>query len=246
MLVHMIKPNQRNQYADAIDTVHRMRHEFYIGERGWKALNSLNGREFDQFDDERALYFIAFDETNSPVCSARLRPTDDKSLLRDIFPHLAAPSEQASYGADVWELTRFLVADGWRGTRGYKYRESLLIAIIEAARAEGIRHINLVCDTFFLPGLRTIGWRYRHLGLPAAYDEGEAMAVEIRCEGADVQMMRERTGIHGLVLFCLDQLPATANSSPYDLARFVESLAEVPPHHIPELLKDVRAIKNPN
>jgi acyl-homoserine lactone synthase len=95
-----------------------MRHEFYIGERGWKALNSLNGREFDQFDDERALYFIAFDEADSPICSARLRPTDDKSLLRDLFPHLAAPSENPSYGADVWELTRFLVADGWRGGQG--------------------------------------------------------------------------------------------------------------------------------
>ncbi len=224
MLVHLIEPEFRKYYTEALDMVHRMRHDLYVVERGWKALKSVAGREYDQFDDERALYLIAFDEDEQPVCSARLRPTDDRSLLRDLFPNLVTEPDSASFGPDVWELTRFLVAEGWRGSRGYRYRESLLIAMIEAAQEAGIRHINLVCDTFFLPALRTIGWRYRHLGLPAAYDEGEAMAVEIRCERRDSQVMRERTGIHDLVLFSLKQLPLTPKCSPHDLANFIRCL----------------------
>lgn len=234
MLVHMINSKSASFYSEALATVHRMRHDFYVKERGWKALKSLNGYEYDQFDDERAVYFIAFDELNQPVCSARVRPTDDKSLLRDIFPHLAADSERASYGSDVWELTRFLVAENWRGPKGYKYRERLLVALIEAAHEAKIRHINLVCDTFFLPALRTIGWRYRHLGLPAPYEEGEAMAVEIRCDTIDSQLMRERAAINDIVLFALDQLPITPKCSAFEIADFVACLAKIYSGNHPE------------
>lgn len=242
MMIHLISPAVHGRYADVLDLMFQMRHDFYVVERGWKALKSDDGRERDQFDDDRAFYFVAFDDEGRPIVSARMRPTDDGSLLQNLFPHLIAPGETAQYGPDVWELTRFFVAADWRGPNGRRIREALRIAMFEAALQNGVRRINLVCDTFFLSTLRTIGWRFRHLGLPAAYDEGEAMAVEICCEPQDVAAMRERSGIETPVLFEVDRLPISPDLPPLEAERFLRLLDRLPSGRVAELRRRVEAL----
>lgn len=223
-MIHLVVGESFGRYAAVMDAMFRMRHEIYVGERGWHALAKVDARERDQFDDERAVYFLALDEAGAPIVSARMRPTDDASLLQSLFPNLIAPGERAEFGADVWELTRWFVAPAWRGPRSRRHRDEIKVAMLEAAMARGIRHINLVADTFFLPGLRSAGWRFRHLGLPAAYDEGEAMAVEIFCRPEDVQRMREFGAIQTPVLFDISKFPLHPSVDPVLAGRFLDAL----------------------
>src|SRR3546814_20938347 len=54
---------------------------------GW-SLNISDGLEIDEYDDERAMYAIAFDVEGKVAISGRFRPADDRSMLVDHFAHV--------------------------------------------------------------------------------------------------------------------------------------------------------------
>lgn len=59
MQVHVIDANNRSQYAAQLDEHHIIRRDIYIGEHNWRALTSIDGREYDQFDLPDAVYLLA-------------------------------------------------------------------------------------------------------------------------------------------------------------------------------------------
>ena len=81
------------RYPHLFSRMFRQRHEIYVERRGWKALQSVNGEERDQFDRPDTIYLLAIDEEDDILAGLRLLPTTGPHLLADIFPHLVMSSD---------------------------------------------------------------------------------------------------------------------------------------------------------
>jgi acyl-homoserine lactone synthase len=170
MRVHVIDQGNRGHFADQLDQHHRLRHDIYIGERGWRALRGTDGREYDQFDLPSAIYLLALTDDGEVAGGTRLLQSTEPTLLSDVFPHLAdmRPYERAP---DVLEWTRFFVAPRFR-EEGRLCQTGGLVsaAIIDYCLQSGVRKLNAVGETYWMPRISSLGWRPRPLGLPVSHE----------------------------------------------------------------------------
>jgi len=85
------------------------RHRVFVERLGWQ-LEAHDGAERDEFDRADTLYVAVEDEQGRIAGCARLLPTTQPYLLREVFPQLlagcAAPQDPC-----VWELSRFAAMD---------------------------------------------------------------------------------------------------------------------------------------
>ncbi len=220
-MIHIVHAGNRDLYAQELDQLFRLRAKFFKEILGWSALTVTDGKETDVYDDERAIYLLALEADGQISCSLRLRPTTDRSLLMDHFPHLVADDHQRFTRTDVWETCRYFASPNARGPEGARRREELRMAMVELANTRGVSRIVAITDMMWLPPLVQGSWTTRLLGLPAAYDEGECIAFEILCDDEALLRMRERYGAAGDIL--LDIHPATVP-------------ANLPPHRIEAML----------
>ena len=95
-MIHVVTANNRQYYRAQLEEMHQLRRVHFIEERGWSDLKVVDGGEYDQFDDDRAVYLLALGSDAEVLGSSRVRPTDDKCLLADVFPDLIGPDEWPS------------------------------------------------------------------------------------------------------------------------------------------------------
>src|SRR3546814_7606359 len=74
-------------YKRELVNYHLVRKSVFVDQLGW-SLNISDGLEIDEYDDERAMYAIAFDVEGKVAISGRFRPADDRSMLVDHFAHV--------------------------------------------------------------------------------------------------------------------------------------------------------------
>src|ERR1700761_7598083 len=104
-MIHIVTASNRHLYRAQLAEMHRLRRIHFIEELGWKDLTvAADGGEYDQFDDERTVYIFALGAKAEVLCSLRARPTDDKSMIGDVFPELIGPDQPPLTGPKVWEL----------------------------------------------------------------------------------------------------------------------------------------------
>lgn len=202
-LIHLVTSANRARYAEQIEQMFRLRHDFYVVERGWRDLDCGDGREIDEYDDDDAIYLLHLDEAGDVDGSYRICPTERRSLLADRFAHLVAEGEVPS-GPKIYEITRFFLSPEARrmvGTARSAVSAELTAGLIEAAVRRGLTHYTLVCDTFFLPRLQALRWPFIHLGLPHDYNEGTAMAVLIDTGPHVLARTREVMGLKRPITF---------------------------------------------
>jgi acyl-homoserine lactone synthase len=211
----------------------RLRAKFFKDTLGWSALTVSDGLEKDDYDDDRAIYLLALDADGDVVASVRLRPTRDKSLLLDHFPHLLDCAPESVKQPNVWESCRYFASGKARGPQGALRREELRLAMVEAARAWGVDRIVAITDTMFLPSLIQASWTTKLLGLPAVYDEGECIALEISCSEDAYVRMQERLAVHHPVL-----LDLPSDLFPDDLPHHIEQVItyKIPPSEASTLM----------
>ena len=214
-MIHIVHAGNRDLYAQELDQLFRLRAKFFKEILGWSKLTVIDGKETDAYDDERAIYLLALEPDGQISCSVRLRPTDDHSLLMDHFPHLVADDAPRLTKADVWESCRYFASSRARGPEGARRREELRMAMVELAHTQGVSRIVAITDMIWLPPLVQNAWTTRLLGLPASYDEGECVALEILCDKDAVQRVRERYGAAGETLLDLDPAQVPANLPPH-------------------------------
>jgi len=93
--------------SSIIDGMFKLRHEVFHDRLKWD-VDSVNGREIDQYDQSEPLYIIASDELESVRGCWRLLPTTGTYMLKDTFPELLGGSE-CPINEHIWELSRFAV-----------------------------------------------------------------------------------------------------------------------------------------
>lgn len=213
-MIHVVTSANATLYRDALTEMHALRKQHFVDERGWK-LVVIDGGEYDRYDDTRAVYFLALSSEGNVEVSIRARPTDDRCLLTDLFPHMIGPKEEPLNAPRVWELTRYFADGAARGKSGKKRRAELRLAVLEYVRRQGAHKLVSMTDTYLLPPLLRSGWTVRLLGPPSPYLEGEAIAFEIDCTPEGIARMREANGLGGRYLLEL----------PMDI-----SIPPLPPH----------------
>ena len=243
-MIHIVHAGNRDLYARELDQLFRLRAKFFKEILGWSALSVVDGKETDAYDDDRAIYLLALEPDGEISCSVRLRPTDDRSLLMDHFPHLVADAPERYTQADVWESCRYFASSRARGPEGARRREELRVAMVELAHARGISRIVAITDMVWLPPLVQNSWTTRLLGLPAPYDEGECIALEILCEDEALLRMRERYGAAHEVLLDLDPATVPANLPPHQIEALRASEAALTRTELLEIAKLTRELSS--
>ncbi|MDU6244750.1 MAG: acyl-homoserine-lactone synthase, partial [Bradyrhizobium sp.] len=104
--IHVVRRDNRALYEKYFDPYYRLRHEIYVKQRKWMALDRPDGREIDQFDTEDSVYLFCIDK-GQLIGSMRAVPTMVPTLMSDIFPYLnlRGPIQRP----DVYELSRIFV-----------------------------------------------------------------------------------------------------------------------------------------
>jgi len=194
-MIHVVSASNRHLYQDQIERMFHIRHDIFVGERGWTELARPDGREVDAYDDINAVYCLAM-EGDRIVGGHRLYPTTRPNMLGTSFAYLAAvrgvPQDPA-----VWEWSRYFVV---RDRRDGQLNQQLMAAVQELCLDEGITEVSAVMETWWLPRFQQSGFTVRPLGLPALVNNEWTMAARIEISPATLDSLRERAGLRGPVL----------------------------------------------
>ncbi|WP_418113562.1 acyl-homoserine-lactone synthase [Vibrio scophthalmi] len=154
--------------------LYNYRYEVFIDNLKWDVIegygSDIERLEKDQFDTDETLYVIAR-EQESVVGCARLLPTSQPYLLKDVFPELLN-GMQAPECDDVWELSRFTSFDcenKWQQTSTQFSAESTVILLrktLEVAKSQGARALVSVSPLAVERLLRRENFSSRRLGPP--------------------------------------------------------------------------------
>ena len=181
-MIHVISSANRHLYEGIIEHHFRLRHEVFVNERQWKALERPDKREIDAYDNEDTIYLLAL-EADRVIGGHRLYPTTKPTMIAEVFPHLAslrgAPSDPL-----IWEWSRYFIVKDRRESR---LNLELMAAAQEFALEEGIAQVSAVMETWWLPRFQEAGFAVHPLGLPALVEEAWTMAglIDINPETLD-------------------------------------------------------------
>ena len=183
-----------------LDQAFRHRHRIFVEKKGWSALRKEDGREVDQFDTPATVHFIAPGRGPDEVAGyVRLNPTIGPHLLADIHAHLCArPYRRAP---DVWEWSRYSVADNFRLDGTYSdVASALLIAGLEWAEPQGIHTIVLEFHPVWITRFRELDFEVIPLGLPVTFEGELTLAAQLGFDRRTIKTMRRARGFRRPVL----------------------------------------------
>lgn len=123
----------------------------FVDRLGWNIPLTNDGLEIDQYDDDDALYLIASDAQGRHAASMRLRPTEARTMLRDVFPHMDGADQK---GPKLWESTRFCLAPN----AGAGAAARVLLAGQVLGLAQGLEAAIGVYDLRMMRVYRRLGW----------------------------------------------------------------------------------------
>ena len=181
-MIHIVNNANRHLYRAQIWAMFQERKRIYIDDHGWDELMSFSGAEVDDFDDERAVYLMALGDNGELWGAQRVRPTDDRCILVDKFPHLIGPNQPELKGPEAWESTRIFTAKGYRGQT--PLFPLLALAGAEVAFDAGAKRIVAFTNIENYPHLTDGATELVLTGMPQPYRYGTmvGMRLEITVE----------------------------------------------------------------
>lgn len=225
-MLHIVTKRNRELYRDEMADLFRIRKTVFVDDLGWQ-LPVTNGLEIDRYDDDRAVYGLAFDAAGRVTMGARYRPTDDHAMLTDVFPHAVDPRFGPVTGPEVWEITRGMCLESGRQPHNLMRRAIQALAPIEYALAHGVRWLIAFAEVRLVPLAIAMGWRIELLGEPTPFGEGVGIAFRIEVSDDAVRQIREE---FGLPMPCYVELAPRPGD-----ARDVHSRAAEMAHRVPGL-----------
>jgi acyl-homoserine lactone synthase len=220
--IHIVDRSNRGAYRDQLEQHFRLRHEIYVGERGWFDLARSDGREMDAFDNEDAVYLLGIIPGRGVVAGSRLIPTLKPHLMSEVFPELAL--DGVPRVNDIFEWTRIFVVPALRqpGTpclaAGIVY-----CGIIEFCLRRSISQLSIVCETYWVGRLAKLGWNPQPLG-PAMEHRGETIIGLIVDMGeAALETTRQAYAISRSVLWAQGDQDTSRSADLSPIARITTS-----------------------
>ncbi|MCU0731136.1 MAG: hypothetical protein MUE84_06075 [Hyphomonas sp.] len=136
------------------------RKQLFVDKLGW-SLRTADGMEFDEFDDENAIYTVLL-KTSVIIGGFRAIRTDHPYLARSIFPGLA---QWRAYPAtpDCWEISRFgVLTDEDQGA----VAQAAYSAMFRFALRRQAKALVALADPTYERYLATLGIRTLRYGPP--------------------------------------------------------------------------------
>jgi len=191
--IHVVRKDNRHLYESYFDPYFRLRHNIYVKQRKWMALDRPDGREIDQFDTEDAVYLFCIDD-GQLIGAMRAVPTLSPTLMSDIFPYLNIRGQIRR--PDVYELSRIFVIPERRGEHaGPRVEMLLLTAIMEYGASIGLTGFTIVLESWWLPRFQRYGWKAHSLGLPQMIDGMSVLAVLVDCDDTTWMSLCRQIGL---------------------------------------------------
>lgn len=174
--LHAVDASNRGRYHAHIEAHYRIRHDIYVGERGWRDLERPDGREVDAFDTDAAIHLLGIMPARGVVAGSRLVPTLEPTLMSEVFPQLAQGGPPRA--ADIYEWTRFFVVPALRQSgRPGAAAGIVYCGLLEYCLARRIRKLSIVCESYWHDRLAALGWRPRRLGKRLRHDNADIIGL---------------------------------------------------------------------
>lgn len=145
--------------------------------------------EVDQFDDKHAHYLVLADRDGGHLGSARLLPTMRPHILDSLYPQLCEDAPPCA--PDIFEVTRFCLDRSLSARDRRTVRDTLVVALVEHALAEGITGYSAIAEMGWLQQILAFGWRCMPLGLPVTIDGRMLGALGIHIDGNTPRLLAE-------------------------------------------------------
>ena len=162
----MGRASDRTLDRATMDGMFALRHEVFHDRLGWK-VDSREGREIDAYDGLDPVYMIVRRERGGVEGCWRMLPTTGRYMLRDTFPELLA-GEAAPAASDVWELSRFALAQAHPGDRRQAHFGEVTLRmmqqVVEWADEHGIQAYVTVTSVALERMLRRAGIPLQRFG----------------------------------------------------------------------------------
>lgn len=180
---------------DMLERTYRLRHAVFQQRLRWD-VQSIDGLEYDRFDDSDTVYVIGRNLRSGAVdASWRLRPTTAPYMLRDVFPELLH-GRQPPHHATVWEVSRFAVSTG-DDSDAFGFRaltQDLVAHTLDHGARHGIDRFVWVCGVGVERLALNLGYRPKRLGPPIRIGRVLSVAAEIAVDAAATSVASIRLG----------------------------------------------------
>ncbi len=172
---------------ELVRRVARYRRKVFVDGLSWP-LQTLNGLELDQFDDDHTVYVAALDASGEVAGCARLLPTTRPYLLSEVFPQLMR-GQPLPRAPQIWELSRFAAVDihtqpdtlRQRGPFSSPVAVDLLRASLACAQKQRAHQLITVSPVAVERLLRSAGFRARRAAAPVRVNGHWLFACLIDC-----------------------------------------------------------------
>ncbi|WP_083347576.1 acyl-homoserine-lactone synthase TraI [Rhizobium sp. LCM 4573] len=182
----------REEFADLIDSMHRLRACVFGNRLGWD-VDIRDGREVDAYDQFNPTYILAVSATRSVAGCARLLPATGPTMLANTFPQLLSTCDLDAHSGMV-ESSRFCVDTslGEGRSRGLLHRTTLMMfaGIIEWSMTNGYHEIVTATDLRFERILKRAGWPMQRLGTPCPIGNTMAVAGTLPADAGSFNRLR--------------------------------------------------------
>lgn len=179
-MVHVINWEGREQFAEAVEQIHRLRKQVFIDFFKWN-LTDQNGLEIDQFDTPDAYYLFDQDpDTGTVISSMRLLPTTRPHMMENLFSHMCAVDWPR--GPHVFEVSRLLynpILQAADDSVMLRARRRFALGLLEFCKLWGINELVFVTHAKFLARLVHYNWDMRPLGLPTLDGDQQVAAMRL-------------------------------------------------------------------
>jgi acyl-homoserine lactone synthase len=198
-MIHIVTAENLHLFHDQMEQAFRLRHAVFVEEMKWEDLRKPDGRETDQFDDDRALHMLYVQEAQV-LGYQRLLPTIRPHLLSEIMPDLCEGTRPV--GPNIWEWTRYCVSRPHRerGRTLSPIANALLSGIVEWGLESGVDKIIIEMDPIWVLRLVQLYFRVTPLGLPKRVSTGDVVAVVAAFDVRTRDRLRDMRGDHDTVL----------------------------------------------
>jgi acyl-homoserine lactone synthase len=232
MRVHVVTASNRALYLDEVEAMHRHRYEIFVDQRGWRALESPDRLDIDEFDNEHATYLIAIDEQGAVAGSARLIPSWRPNMLKNLFPEYC--EREVPVGPGIWEWSRH-ATPGAKFPRAYNIKTQLYLnmAILEFGHSRGMEHVYGILEAKLMPWTAQLGWKSKLLGPPREYGEGHAIASISPIELAHLHRLRNEARMFDAVLI---EAPGFSKQRGIVARRWLELASTLPESELADAL----------
>lgn len=189
-MIHVVTAANQHRYHNAMEQAFRLRHRVFVEQLKWHDLARDDGREIDNFDDGHTIHMLAMKE-GQVIGYQRLLPTIRPHLLSDVLPQLC--EGERPVGPQIWEWTRFCVADGhrMRGRTLNPILSALLTGLVEWGLASGVRRVVAEMHPLHLLTLIQLHFKIAPLGLPQPIDGEDVVALTADFDERTLRRLRD-------------------------------------------------------